>query len=397
MAARARRILFVSGSVGLGHVTRDLAIAGALRRERPDVTIGWLAGNPAREWLREAGEWVLPESDACGDLSQVAERAAGSGQMNLTDYLSLATRDFERNVIAFQRAVTATAFDLWIGDETYEVAVALASGRLRKRAPFVMLYDFVGLDATGHSLRERLRVLGVNLLWAVWMDRAVDLALLIGEYEDIPERRLGLLLPGRRALAQRRYHAVGYVLPFDPCEYTDRSGLRARLGYEPEPLVMCAAGGTSVGSELLVLCAAAFPHLRQGRPDLRMAVVTGPRSPASKIPAPPGVTVRGYVPRLYEHFAAADLAVVQGGGTTTLELTALRVPFIYFPLEGHSEQEEVAHRVARHGAGVRLQMSQTTPQTLATHILAHLGETVTFPPIPLDGAQRAAQLVAGLL
>lgn len=83
MAARAKRILFVSGSVGLGHATRDLAIAVALRRERPDVTVGWLAGNPAREWLREAGEWVLPEADACGDLSQVAERAAGSGQIQL--------------------------------------------------------------------------------------------------------------------------------------------------------------------------------------------------------------------------------------------------------------------------------------------------------------------------
>ena len=30
-------VLFVSGSIGLGHVTRDLAIAAELRRQRPDV------------------------------------------------------------------------------------------------------------------------------------------------------------------------------------------------------------------------------------------------------------------------------------------------------------------------------------------------------------------------
>jgi hypothetical protein len=41
--------------------------------------------------------------------------------------------------------------------------------------------------------------------------------------------------------------------------------------------------------------------------------------------------VRGYQPELYRHFAAADLVTSQGGGTTTLELTVLKRPFISFP------------------------------------------------------------------
>lgn len=57
--------------------------------------------------------------------------------------------------------------------------------------------------------------------------------------------------------------------------------------------------------------------------------------------------VQSYVDRLYEHFAASDLAVVQAGGTTTPELTALRRPFLYFPLEEHFEQQvHVAGRLA---------------------------------------------------
>lgn len=83
-----------------------------------------------------------------------------------------------------------------------------------------------------------------------------------------------------------------------------------------------------------------------------MVVVCGPRIDPTTIDAPPGVDVRGYVPRLYEHFAACDVAVVHGGGTSTLELTALRRPFVYFPLEGHAEQTlVVAKRLAREGAG----------------------------------------------
>jgi UDP:flavonoid glycosyltransferase YjiC (YdhE family) len=68
-----------------------------------------------------------------------------------------------------------------------------------------------------------------------------------------------------------------------------------------------------------------------------MVIVCGPRIDPASVRAPAGVDVRGYVPRLYEHFAACDAAVVQGGGTTTLELTALRRPFIYLPLENHFE------------------------------------------------------------
>jgi UDP-N-acetylglucosamine:LPS N-acetylglucosamine transferase len=93
-----------------------------------------------------------------------------------------------------------------------------------------------------------------------------------------------------------------------------------------------------------------------------------------------------------------DLAIVQAGGTATLELTALRRPFIYFPLEGHFEQQvAVAGRLARHGAGVRMNLSQTTPQDLAQAILANIGKPATYPAIAADGAAKAAELICGLL
>ncbi|MGH2984460.1 MAG: glycosyltransferase, partial [Solirubrobacterales bacterium] len=110
------------------------------------------------------------------------------------------------------------------------------------------------------------------------------------------------------------------------------------------------------------------------------------------------VEVRGYVPRLYEHFAASDLVITQSGGTTTLELTALRRPFIYFPLEGHFEQELiVSERLARHGAGERLVYSQTTPEELADKTAQLLGTEAAWPPIPADGARKAAELISSKL
>ena len=62
--------------------------------------------------------------------------------------------------------------------------------------------------------------------------------------------------------------------------------------------------------------------------------------------------MRAYVHELYRHLAACDLAVVQGGLTTSMELTANRRPFLYFPLRHHFEQNfHVRHRLERYGAG----------------------------------------------
>ena len=37
------RALYISSPIGLGHVRRDLAIAGELRARHPDLLIDWLA------------------------------------------------------------------------------------------------------------------------------------------------------------------------------------------------------------------------------------------------------------------------------------------------------------------------------------------------------------------
>jgi UDP-N-acetylglucosamine:LPS N-acetylglucosamine transferase len=100
------------------------------------------------------------------------------------------------------------------------------------------------------------------------------------------------------------------------------------------------------------------------------------------------------VPDLYKHLAVCDLAVVQGGGTTTLELTALRRPFLFFPIEGQSEQEvTVAGRLKRQGAGERMIQRDVTPASLADAIVANIGHEVSYAPISADGTRRAAKII----
>jgi UDP:flavonoid glycosyltransferase YjiC (YdhE family) len=220
----------------------------------------------------------------------------------------------------------------------------------------------------------------------------------VGDLDDVPDRPWGFLLPNRRQWARENCHFLGHIIPFDPSDLSNTSQLRNNLGYQNEQLIVCSIGGTAVGAELLELCGRAYPLIKSRTPALRMILVCGPRLAPESLDIPEGPELRGYVPDLYKHFAVADLAIVQGGATTTIELTALQKPFLYFPLEHHYEQQiYVSARLERHRAGVKMRFSATTPGSLAEAVQSHIGRSVDYPPVPVDGARNAANLISKLL
>jgi predicted glycosyltransferase len=395
-----RNVLFISGSLGLGHIKRDLVIARELRDLCPDIELSWLAAHPATLAIEAAGERLHPKAASYANENDSAEWAAEGGQLNLLKYLMKASKDWRRNVEVYARITDEEPVDLLIGDETYELNVGFLKKPELKRSPFVMIYDFIGLDAMTANPKEWLGIYMWNRIWSKDFRRGRppvhDRAIFIGEEEDVPDKPFGPLLPGRREWARRYCDFVGYVLSFDPSAFQDRPRIRARLGYGDGPLIVCAIGGTAIGKELLNLCGQAFPLLRKQLADLRMLLVCGPRLEAEALEVPDGVEVRGYVPDLHEHFAACDLAIIQGGGTTTLELTALKRPFVFFPIEDHFEQAQIAQRLERHGAGVRMSLSETSPERLAEQVLATLDEKASFASVPVGGGRRAAELIAEL-
>jgi UDP:flavonoid glycosyltransferase YjiC (YdhE family) len=116
------------------------------------------------------------------------------------------------------------------------------------------------------------------------------------------------------------------------------------------------------------------------------------------VPLRDNVEVRGYVHELYRHLAACDVAVVQGGLTTTMELVAARRPFVSIPLASHFEQRfHVRHRLERYGATTRLDYADLTPETLGATLGELHGTTPSYRPVDGGGAARAAGLIAELL
>jgi UDP-N-acetylglucosamine:LPS N-acetylglucosamine transferase len=129
-----------------------------------------------------------------------------------------------------------------------------------------------------------------------------------------------------------------------------------------------------------------------------MIVIAGPRIDPGMLPVREGVEIRGFVPDLPSLFAAADVALVQGGLTTAMELAAVGTPFVYVPLRDHFEQQfHVAHRLRRYRAGRRLEFEEASPERIASELSMALEGASGTLPVERDGARRAARMIAELI
>jgi pimeloyl-ACP methyl ester carboxylesterase/predicted glycosyltransferase len=401
--ARRRRVLFVSSPIGLGHALRDVAIAEALRALRPDLEISWLAQDPVTRVLEARGETIHPASRLLAGESAHFESEAGEHDLHAFYAWRNMDEILVANFMVLHDVLEAEPFDLVVGDEAWDVDYYLHENPELKRTAFAWLTDFVGwLPVDPGDRREALLAADYNaemIEQIARLPRIRDAALFVGSPDDVVETEFGPGLPRIRDWTREHFDFPGYILPFDPTAFADREALRARLGFRAdEKVVFAAVGGTGVGHHLLRRVIAAAPATRRLVPDARIVVVTGPRIDPASLPAAPGVEYRRFVPDLYAHLAACDLAVVQGGLSTCMELTATKRPFLYFPLRNHFEQSfHVPHRLARYGAGTRMDYGQTDPEALAHAIADGLKRPVLYRDVETDGARRAAAVIARLV
>ena len=365
--SRRKRALYISSPIGLGHAQRDVAIADELRKMHPDIEIDWLAQHPVTRVLQAAGERVHPASALLANESSHIESESAEHDLHCFQAIRRMDEILLSNFMVFHDLVRDEAYDVWIGDEAWELDYYLHENPEQKHAAYVWLTDFVGwLPMPDGGEREAFLTADYNaemIEHIARFPRVRDHAIFVGNDSDIVPEAFGPELPLIRDWTREHYSFAGYVTGFDPSDFADRARLRRELGYaDDEQVCIVTVGGSGVGGHLLRRVIEAFPEAKRRLPALRMVVVTGPRIDPDTLPQHEGLEVRGFVRELYRHLAACDLAIVQGGLTTCMELTATRRPFLYVPLRHHFEQNfHVRHRLNQYGAGRLLDFDLATP------------------------------------
>jgi pimeloyl-ACP methyl ester carboxylesterase/predicted glycosyltransferase len=400
---RQKKALYLSSPIGLGHGRRDVAIARELRQLHPGLQVDWLAQDPVTRLLAAEGERIHPLSARLASESRHIELESGEHDLNAFEAIRRMDEILIANFMIFQDAVDAGGYDLVIADEAWDVDHHWHEHPELKKAKLAWLTDFVGfLPMAPGGEREAFLTTDYNAEMIGHVERhpgVRDRAIFVGRPEDVVPLSFGKDLPAMRDWVPKHFDFSGYVLGRHPRDFGNRGELRQNLGYRSDERVcIVTVGGSGVGTHLIRRIVESWPLVRERLPELRMILVAGPRIDVQSLAAPAGVEVRAFVPDLDRHLAACDLALVQGGLTTCMELAAAGTPFLYFPLRNHFEQNfHVAHRLERYGAGTRMDFATATPEAIADAAIAALRTRTRFKPVEADGAVRAARMVAELL
>jgi hypothetical protein len=355
------RILWAVSSVGKGHVMRDIAIVTQLHH-LADVEVEWLAPEPAGEFLRARGDTVLDCSSQLTGSGNVYAQVFHhcTDEFNLIEYIRRETPLHHHDFAVSRQAWKTTEYDVVVGDEAFWLLSGFSSHQAAKPAPFVFLTDFIGIKAMRPRIRDMVTAWKMNLGF-IMSYAGPDVYVYIGDVEEIPTERFGLLLPRKRQWAQQHCHFVKPIAAFDPDMVRKKKPLRKRLGLPENRRIFLAIIGREGNHEYrMAQIEKTFACLKHEFPEAHFLLV-GPEGGSKN-----WIHYHRYLEKLYEYFVASDCVLTQSGYGKVIELSALGIPFIAIPLEYHFEQEDVmAHRLNHYGTGKLMALRDCSPQQIA--------------------------------
>ncbi|MFL5250511.1 MAG: alpha/beta fold hydrolase, partial [Myxococcales bacterium] len=200
--SRRRRALYISSPIGLGHAQRDVGIARELRKLHPDLEIDWLAQHPVTKVLQAEGERIHPASAHLANEAHHIESESAEHDLHCFGAWRRMDEILVSNFMVFHDLVESQQYDLWIGDEAWELDYYLHENPELKRAAYVWLTDFVGwLPMQDGGPHEAFLTADYNaemIEHIARYERVRDRALFVGNPDDIVPEPFGPDLPAIR-------------------------------------------------------------------------------------------------------------------------------------------------------------------------------------------------------
>jgi UDP-N-acetylglucosamine--N-acetylmuramyl-(pentapeptide) pyrophosphoryl-undecaprenol N-acetylglucosamine transferase len=300
-------LLFFTSPIGLGHATRDIAIAKKLIKL--DLQINFVSGQAAYSLISSQGYDVVdayhPKSFfiQCGQLRRPL--------IWLLRYLTY-YRECKR---ISEGIVNSRQCDIIVSDEDF-ASIQVASRLNKKR---ILISDITETHFTHGilSLVERKMNKSMRKIMSK-CDRVI-----IPDFGDDEGN-------------------VIYVGPIVREVSSDREALRKKLDFHKKTIVL-SVGGTDAGQQLIDKSLEAFARLRK-RLDVDLVLVTGPILTAP-IELSHNIRTVGFIDNLHEYIYAADVVISLAGRSTIDESIVYGTPGIFIPVKDHFEQEWGAKRL----------------------------------------------------
>ena len=331
-------ITFFSSPIGLGHATRDIAIAQRLE----NISKLFVSGASAAELFKKYGYdvknvYVPSQFNVQNGLLQYPLKWLWKYYNYYNDCKLISS-----NIIKDEKP------ELVISDEDF-ASLTIAQ---EQKIPTVLITDILETRFTK----------GLGSLIEKRMNRSM---------REIMKKCDVIILPENGQDKEN----IKYVGPIVRATRHTRDELRKKFSFTKTTIVV-AIGGTDAGKFLIQKTLETFAKLKN---DMDLVIVTGP---SLKKDFTKNIRTFGFVENLHEVIYAADLVISLAGKSTIDESKAYGTPGIFIPIKGHFEQEDNAKR-----EGFSFEDVNRLESLISEKLI------VKRDPLNCDGAMKAASII----
>ena len=333
---------FFCSPIGLGHATRDIAIANNLDNH----ALRFITGSSAARIIREA------EFDVA-DLYSPPRFVVENGALKKpAKWLWSYFQYYKECKKISKKIMHDDAPELITSDEDFASLTVAQENKI----PTVLITDIL----------ETHFVKGIGSIIERKMNKSMQNIIQNCDVVIIPES----------GDSTGNINRVGPIVR--QIEFT-REELRQKFSFEKETILV-SIGGTDAGLFLIEKTLDAISKIKN---DIEIVVVSGP---SLKKEFAKNIRNLGYVSNLHELIYAADVVVSLAGKSTIDESNAYGTPGIFIPIKGHFEQEDNAR-----DEGFEFEDVFRLEKIIGDRLQQNRN------PVSTDGAKRASDLIKKLI
>ena len=288
---------FFSSPIGLGHVTRDIAIVKNIK----NISINFVTGSGAAEILRKLDYKI---DDVYNPPSFIVENGILNNQ---TKWLWNYFQYYKNCKKISEKIIKINNSDLIISDEDFASLTVAQNLKI----PNILITDVLETKFTkgiASLIERKMNKSMMNII------KKCDVVIIPEEGHD-----------------QGNIKRVG---PIVREINVSREELREKFSFNKTTIII-SIGGTDAGLFLIEKSIESILKIKQ---DIEIVVVSGPAI-SKKFS---NVRNLGFVDNLHELIFASDLIISLAGKSTIDEAKAYGTPGIFIPIKGHFEQEDNA-------------------------------------------------------
>lgn len=288
---------FFSSPIGLGHVTRDIAIVNNLK----DISINFVTGSGAAKILKKLEYKV---NDIYNPPSFIVENGMLNNQ---TKWLWNYFQYYKNCKKISEKIIKINNSDLIISDEDFASLTVAQNLKI----PNILITDVLETKFTkgiASLIERKMNKSMMNII------KNCDVVIIPEEGHD-----------------QDNIKRVGPIVRKINCS---REELREKFSFN-KITILISIGGTDAGLFLIDKAIKAILKIKQ---NIEIVIVSGPAVNKKFL----NVKNLGFVDNLHELIFASDLIISLAGKSTIDEAKAYGTPGIFIPIKGHFEQEDNA-------------------------------------------------------